>query len=52
MKEIICPHCDMPLNKEEQESPRQDYNGGLMCDDCHQNHCQSACPECREKEKS
>lgn len=47
-KEIICPYCDSQLNEEETESPRLDWERKPMCDDCHQNHCQSVCPKCGE----
>lgn len=45
---MICDVCSKPLTDEEQESPREDKDGGILCDECFENEYTHRCPMCED----
>lgn len=43
-----CPSCGAPLDDEERESPRLDWEEKPICDDCYQEEYQYRCCNCEE----
>jgi hypothetical protein len=45
---IECGRCGNDLDDDEMESPRQDEDGDIMCDECYHEHFEFTCSVCQE----
>ena len=47
-KKMICEHCEKELDEEEQEAPREDKAGNIICDKCFDEKYMFTCAICEE----
>ena len=45
---MICEYCEEVLDEEEQEAPREDKAGNIICDKCFEEEYMFTCPICGE----
>ena len=44
----LCTDCGSTLEPDEEESPRRNEDGNIVCDQCFDDHYQHLCPICEE----
>lgn len=44
----LCTNCGSTLEPDEEESPRENKNGDIVCDRCYEDQYQHLCPICEE----